>query len=121
MPFPLDMQYIDEAEQELGTRFPASFRNRMAHENGGEVATDDDEWILFPFFDRTDKKRISRTCNHIVLETQKAREWQGFPVEAVAIASNGLGDMLVLLPAEGDNTIWAQQFICGAMKVVKPK
>ena len=52
----------------------------------------------FRFFDKSDKKRISRTCNHIGLETKQAKEWDNFPKNAVAIASNGCGDFLVLLP-----------------------
>ncbi len=98
MPFPLDPQYIIETEQELGVLFPDHFKAKMIRENGGPLATGDDYWHLYPFFDKSDNKRISRTCNHIGLETRLARNWRNFPADAVAIASNGSGDHLVLLP-----------------------
>jgi hypothetical protein len=98
MPFPLDVKYIAEAEQELGVIFPVHFKAKMIKENGGPLATKDDYWHLYPFFDKSDNKRISRTCNHIGLETGQARNWRNFPAEAIGIASNGSGDHLVLLP-----------------------
>ncbi len=60
-----------------------------------EIETDEDNWQLFPFFDESDKKRLSRTSNDIVRETQSARKWPNFPDDCVAIASNGSGDLLV--------------------------
>jgi hypothetical protein len=36
MPFPLEEQYIEKAESELGVRFPEPFRNKMMQQNGGE-------------------------------------------------------------------------------------
>ena len=98
MPFPLDPKYIQETEDELGLLFPEKFKNKMGNENGGEIITDEDEWQLYPFFDKSDNKRISRTCNHIGLETKQAKEWDNFPPNAIAIATNGCGDHLVLLP-----------------------
>ena len=72
----------------------------MSIENGGEVMTAESDWQLIPFFNKSDNKRISRTCNHIILETEKAREWIGFPSKGSAIATNGSGDFLVLLPTD---------------------
>lgn len=103
MPFPLDSKYIIETEQELGVVFPDSFKSKMTIENGGELMTEDDDWQLFPFFDKSDNKRMSRTCNHIVLETKQARAWDNFPDNGIAIASNGSGDNLILLPLDNDN------------------
>jgi len=103
MPFPLDPKYIQETEDELGLLFPEKFKNKMGNENGGEIITDEDEWQLYPFFDKSDNKRISRTCNHIGLETKQAKEWDNFPPNAIAIATNGCGDHLVLLPLDTDN------------------
>ena len=103
MPFPVDKKFIEDTEKELGLLFPHSFVDKMTVENGGELATDDDEWQLFPFFDKTDNKRISRTCNHIVLETKNARDWPSFPQDLVAIGQNGYGDYLVLQPNPADN------------------
>ncbi|WHT39550.1 SMI1/KNR4 family protein [Myroides sp. mNGS23_01] len=48
------------------------------------------------------RKESAETCNHIGLETEQARSWSNFPSNAVAIASNGRGDHLILLP-EADN------------------
>jgi len=45
------------------------------------------------------KSAPSWTCNHIGLETKQARSWRNFPSNAIAIASNGSGDHLILLPA----------------------
>lgn len=100
MPFPVDIKYINETEQELGLMFPDKFKSKMTKENGGELMTEDDDWQLFPFFDKSDNKKISRTCNHIGLETKQAKEWENFPNNGVVIASNGCGDFLVLLPTE---------------------
>lgn len=97
MPFPVEPKFIQEAENESGFLFPNDFKNKMIKENGGEIQTDEDDWQLFPFLDKSDKKRISRTCNHILLETRNAKDWNGFPENAIAIATNGCGDYLILL------------------------
>ena len=86
MPFPIDLKYIRGSEKELGVQFPQKYVRKMTVENGGEIITEEDVWQLIPFFDKTDNKRISRTCNHIILETEKAREWNGFPKNGIAIA-----------------------------------
>jgi SMI1 / KNR4 family (SUKH-1) len=104
MPFPIELKYIKETEVELGIEFPKSFIQKMEKENGGEFSTEEDDWILFPFFDKFDNKRISRTCNHIVLETRQLREIEDFPEYGIAIAENGCGDNLILLPFESDKT-----------------
>lgn len=66
--------------------------------NGGELTTAGDDWQVYPVFDATNRKTAGRSAGHIVLENARAREWEGFPQGAVAIASNGTGDRLVLLP-----------------------
>lgn len=78
-------------------------------ENGGEIVTDDDDWELFPFFDKSDPKRIGRTCNHIGLETKQAKEWRNFPTKGIAIASNGCGDFLLLLPSKQDRKMLGKE------------
>lgn len=103
MPFPIDIKYIIDTEQALELEFPKIFKQKMVVENGGELMTDEDDWQLFPFFDKSDKKRISRTCNHIGLETKIAKEWDKFPKVAIAIAANGCGDVLILLPSKENN------------------
>jgi len=103
MPFPIDEKYIYETETELGLEFPVKFKQKMIIENGGEILTDEDDWQIYPFFDKSDNKRISRTCNHIGLETKQAKEWDNFPANAIAIATNGCGDHLILLPMNNNN------------------
>ena len=74
MAFPVEEKYILETESEFSVVFPAKFRDRMITMNGGELVSDDFEFELYPFIDKSDKKRISRTCNHIGLETKNAME-----------------------------------------------
>ena len=102
MPFLLDPKYIVEAERELGLFLPPLYQLKMIQFNGGEIITTEHSWSIFPIFDGADEQRISRTCNHVVSETNIARTWPGFPALAVAIAENGWGDYLVLLPSEVD-------------------
>ncbi len=73
MPFDGSMQYIDEAEAEPGVKFPQDYKNIMSAGNGGEFLLADDEWFLYPVKDTSDKKRLSRTCNHTVLENERLR------------------------------------------------
>ena len=95
MSFPLEERFIEKAEGELGVRFPESFRRKMMAENGGEVAVGSDSFLLHPFYDTSDKKRIKRTCNSIVHETKYAREHYRLPDDIIIIGSNGGGDCLV--------------------------
>jgi hypothetical protein len=70
MPFPVDEKYVIQTEQKLGVRFPDSFREKMQTDNGGLVVTLPDAWTLYPFFDTSDKKRLKRTSNDLVRETE---------------------------------------------------
>ncbi|WP_420574357.1 SMI1/KNR4 family protein [Kordia sp.] len=97
MPFPVEEKYILQVESQLNIIFPTEFKKRMMRLNGGECIIEESEFKLYPFFDTSDRKRISRTCNHIVLETRNAREWKGFPENAIAIGSDGSGDQLILM------------------------
>lgn len=97
MPFPVDEKYIKETELELNVKFPTEFKNRMIKLNGGELLLSDEfGFDLYPFFDKSSRKRISRTCNHIGLETKNAREWNGFPENGIAIGADGFGNKLIL-------------------------
>ncbi len=95
MPFPVEEIFIRQTEEKLRVEFPTSFKMKMLQDNGGNFTNEEDEWQLFPFFDSTDQKRLSRTSNDIVRETASAKKWHNFPPDCVAIASNGLGDLLV--------------------------
>ncbi len=99
MPFPGDPSFVTATEAKLGVVFPLGFVARMIRQNGGEAHADGDVWHLYPFLDTSDLRRLRRTCNDIVHETGWSREHAaGFPQEAVAIAGNGSGDQLVLMP-----------------------
>jgi SMI1/KNR4 family protein SUKH-1 len=97
MPFELPEPYLIAAEQQLGARLPPPYRAAMLASNGGEIEVEDDVWILYPIADNSDRKRIARTCNHVIRETERWREWSGFPTNAIAIGENQSGDVLVLL------------------------
>ncbi len=101
MPFPIDQKYIDESEAKLSVKLPTAYKEVMSHNNGGEFSTDDDDWELYKIRDNSDPKRISRSMNDIVSNTLSSRQWQGFPENAIAIASNGCGDQLVFLSHAG--------------------
>jgi hypothetical protein len=100
MPFPTTEPFIEAAERELGVRLPEEYRQRLLARNGGELSTAGDDWQVFPVLDTSNPKTAARSTGHIVTENQSAKTWDGFPNGAVAIASNGTGDLLVLL-AEG--------------------
>lgn len=102
MPFNVDDSFIDVAESELQTRFPVTYRASMRQRNGGVISTDDEDWELHPVADSSDRKRLSRTLNSVVSETLTAKDWPGFPQDAVAIANNGTGDLLVFLSKGAD-------------------
>ena len=98
MPFPIAMSEIEKTEVKTGFTFPPEFKARMARENGGEVDIAGEEWSIFPFLDTSDRKRLARTCNDIIRETNQMKAWDGFPTDAFAIGSNGFGDCIYLLP-----------------------
>ena len=102
MPFDLAESFLQDAERELGASLPTSYRLAMLRENGGELATDEDDWQQYPIADTSDRKRLSRTANHILKETESCRGWGKFPENALAIAGNGIGDQLVFLKRHED-------------------
>ena len=86
---------IEAAERDLGAKLPREYRDRLAARNGGDLSTAGEDWRIFPLLDSGDARTAAK---HIVLETRNARALEGFPKDAVAIASNGKGDFLVLVP-----------------------
>mgnify|MGYP003582022983 CR=1 FL=1 len=83
MPFPLELKYIEIAEDQFGLKFPEKYKSKMQQENSGEFrvtfseTTNDDEiepWWLFPFQDSSEIKRIKRTMNHLVHENQSIQD-----------------------------------------------
>ena len=123
MPFPVDEKFIEATEKKIGARFPDAYRAKMLRENGGEFQTDADAWEFNPVFDTSDRKRLSRTCNDILRETEAARRWRGWPDNAVSIAQNGFGDHLVFLILEGgqmDEKVYFWWHETGELKVLAP-
>lgn len=105
---PTDEAHLREAERELGRSLPKPLRERLLRDNGGEVTItgypDEDEvWQLHPVWDPSDRKRASRSANHIVRETREAAS--DLPAGAVVIAANGTGDLLVLA-SEPERVSW---------------
>ena len=98
MPFPVEEKYVEMAEAALGTKLPTPYRTKLMRENGGHVKTPPDEWNLYPVKDTSSKKRLKRTFNDIVYETNASRKWHGFPPGAIAIGDNMGGDKLVFMP-----------------------
>jgi hypothetical protein len=100
MALPTQQKFIDNAEQSLGSAFPSWLKTRLLRENGGEIEAGGEIWQLFSVLDTSDRKHASRSATNIVTETKNANKWVGFPENAVAIADNGTGDLLILLSGE---------------------
>jgi hypothetical protein len=102
--FPVDEERLAAAEEALGRRFPDGLRARLLRDNGGEITVEGHPgvWQLHPVWDDGDRKRMGRTANHVVRETEEHGE---VPGGAVVIAANGTGDLLVL-PEGSDDPAW---------------
>ena len=97
MPLPAHQSQIEAAEKELGRRLPANVRARLLAANGSEIELRGESWQLHPVWDPTTRHSMRKTTDHIVRETHSAREWRGFPVDAISIAANETGDRLILI------------------------
>ena len=80
----IEEKIIIECEEQLGARFPETYRKSMMNQNGGVVEIDDLEWNLVPIAD-------------IASETNDDATWNGYPNRAVSIGRDMFGDILVLL------------------------
>jgi hypothetical protein len=111
VPFPVGEDRIREAEAQLERALPAALRSRLMRDNGGEIVVpghpgDDPIWSLHPVWDPSDRRRMSRTANHIVSETRKAHKNIGhLPAGSIVIADNGSGDLLLML-VDRDDLVW---------------
>lgn len=101
MSFNLSEDQLVQTEKDLGVKLPHDYREAMKLKNGGESTTEENDWEFYPIKDISDRKRLSRTCNHIINETESCRGFGNFPDNALAIASNGLGDQMVFLEESG--------------------
>lgn len=100
--FDIQEEQVAVAEEALRRRLPPIYRAIMMANNGGSAYDNQDQWDIHPIRDASDRKRLSRSCNDILLETQAALQWERFPVDALAIGGNGFGDVMILLPSESD-------------------
>lgn len=100
--FDLSEEQIKRTEEELGAKLPHEYREAMKIDNGGEASTEEDDWEFYPIKDTSDRKRLSRSCNHIINETESCHGFGNFPENAITIAGNGLGDQMVFLK-KGDS------------------
>jgi hypothetical protein len=95
-------------EARLGRRLPESHRQRLIRNNGGQIRAARQDWTLFPVWDPTDRRTMSRTAGHIIRENEALlRDWPDvLPTGYIAIADNGGGDCLVLGPGSDDVWHW---------------
>ncbi|QDU81620.1 SMI1 / KNR4 family protein [Polystyrenella longa] len=98
MPFPVDLKYILDAEEQLQVKLPSSLSEYLQRWNGAEIEIEEDDWQVFSVLDKSNRKQIARSWNDIVSGNKSASSCAGFPPKAIAIAQNGSGDYLVLLP-----------------------
>jgi SMI1 / KNR4 family (SUKH-1) len=96
MPFPTDEEHICDLEESLGANLPDCYRNFIKTDNGGSIELAADDWELHPIRDTTDRKRISRTANHVLVENKSYSEWTQQVGNTLSIAVNGAGDRLIL-------------------------
>jgi hypothetical protein len=109
MPFAVSPDRLDAAERALGRRLPAVLRERLLRNNGGEILCDDDGWQLHPVWDDSDRRTAARTTSHIIHETNEAKQWPSFPVGAIAVASNGTGDLLIVRADSDVVELWSHE------------
>lgn len=78
MAFDIEHKYIEEAERELEATLPLDYKSIMSKNNGGDIILNQDLFQAFPIFDKSTKKRISRTCNHIIVENARNKKTSKF-------------------------------------------
>lgn len=106
------MQIIDEEELRLGYVLPEIVKSILLDNNGGVECTDEcsnEVWYLFSVKDTRSKKHLKRSSNHIEIETESARTWRGFPIDALAIGGNGTGDYLIIMKDSPSIYIWRHE------------
>lgn len=109
MAFDISEDQVAATEAILGRKLPPIYRALMMRNNGGTAFDEEDQWELHPIRDNSDRKRLSRTCNHVILETRAAKDWNGFPEQALAIGGNGFGDIMILLPSNKDSSTYSDE------------
>ena len=92
----------------MGRTFPDVLRQRLKSENGGQIDdANEGYWFLYPVYDDSDRRRIGRSANHVVKETERRRSWaDGFPQDAIVVAEDQEGNAIVLLSGDDNFYIW---------------
>ena len=109
MAFDFSEEQVAATEAELGRRLPVAYRAAMMGKNGCIAFTEEDEWEIHPITDTSERKRLSRSNNHVLVKTKAAREWRGFPEEALAIGGNSAGDVMILPPSRADESAYGEE------------
>jgi hypothetical protein len=109
---PTTEEAIEVAEGALGRPLPDALRRRLLRNNGGDIVVridgEEEWWELHPVRDERNRETVRRSANDVVRAQESAREWAGFPDDAVAIAEQD-GDQLVLLADEGMPKLWLHE------------
>ena len=79
---PVDERFIVEAEEQLSVTFPESYKCRMMSANGGPIKIKRSHYMLYPIFDKTDRKSIRRTAESIQVESPRSSKLSDFPPDA---------------------------------------
>ena len=113
MGLPASERAVEAAEAQLGRRLPGRLRERLLRNNGGDVLVrwedgEEEEWRLHPVWDDSDLETMRRSSNHLLRERASARDWPGFPADAISIAALD-GDQLVLLADQADPKLWLHE------------
>lgn len=103
---------LAQAEKRLRRRLPDFLRQRLLAEGGGSILVDGEPWALH----RVPGVAGARPSlaghipvRDIVTETIEARRWRSFPRAAVAVASNGFGDHVILRAGVDVLEIWEHE------------
>ena len=113
MGLPTSERAVERAEEQLGRRLPQLLRERLLRNNGGDVLVrwedgEEEEWQLHPVWDDSDRDTMRRSSNHLVREQANAKEWPGFPRDAVSIAALD-ADQLVLTADQDEPKLWLHE------------
>jgi hypothetical protein len=111
MGLPVSEDRIAETEAKLGRRLPEGFRALSMASNGGStIRIGGDDFDVLAVWDPTDRKRMSRSANHVMRETESLYRDLGefLPSGGVVLATNAGGDPLMQLP-DGSLVIWSMR------------
>jgi hypothetical protein len=97
MPQPADEKDIQETESTINIKFPATYRERMLKENGGDITLKEGIFHLFPFSAATGDASAKAGLPGVVKATKELKKIYTFPNDGIAFAANDAGDALVFV------------------------